>query len=206
MPGGHAEQLDALAAAYEHVEHVAQPAALGVPPFTTAPANPGAQMLQAATDALAMVAVQIPVGHTVQLAAPPAEYAPAAHKEQAVAPTVAAKEPEAHGEQAEVPAPAAKVPGAQRAQLEPPEAENEPGAHGEHEGAAPPTHDHEPSALLRASVALPKAPCVAHAKEYEDVPPVGTAGEAVELGKAARKAASGGCARATTSAAASARE
>lgn len=74
-PGGHAEQLDAFAAAYEQGEHMAQPAALSVPPFTTAPANPGEQMLQAATDTLAVAkeAVENPMGHGVQVAAPPDE-------------------------------------------------------------------------------------------------------------------------------------
>ena len=63
----------------------------------TAPKNPGAQAVQAATEVLpaALPVVVTPAGHDVQLAEPAEAYEPAAQVEHAKEPATA-KEPVAH--------------------------------------------------------------------------------------------------------------
>ena len=77
-----------------------QPAAAAVPGLVTAPKNPGAQAVQAATDVLPAAApvVVTPAGHDVQLAEPAEAYEPAAQvkhtKEPATAKEPAAQRPQ----------------------------------------------------------------------------------------------------------------
>ena len=52
LPAGQSEHDVAPAGAYVPARHLVQPAALDVPPFVTAPAKPGAQMVQLTTEAL----------------------------------------------------------------------------------------------------------------------------------------------------------
>ena len=72
-PAGQAEHAAAPVAAYFPAAHCVQPEAAAVPPPNTVPANPGAQTVHSATDALAFFepAVKMPTGQAVQAAAPP---------------------------------------------------------------------------------------------------------------------------------------
>jgi hypothetical protein len=74
MPVGSGEQAAAPASEKVPAPHAAQPAAESVPGLVTAPAKPGAQMVQAATEVLLVceAVVEMPAGHCVQLGAPAA--------------------------------------------------------------------------------------------------------------------------------------
>jgi len=67
-PCGHSAQA-APAAANDPAAHATQPAALDVPGLVTAPLRPGPQIVQAATVALPVDGVEMPVGQAVQPAA-----------------------------------------------------------------------------------------------------------------------------------------
>ena len=70
MYGGSAEQFEAPAPEYVPDGQIEQPAAASVPGLVTAPAQPGAQIVQAATEVLPVCepVVYVPVGQAVHVA------------------------------------------------------------------------------------------------------------------------------------------
>ena len=117
IPIGSGEHTAAPASEKVPAPHAAQPAALSVPGLVTVPAKPGAQIVQAATEVLLVceAVVVMPRGQLAQLVAlAEAEYAPAVHGKQRLAPAPE-KQPAAQGEQLAAPAPE-KEPGRHAAQ------------------------------------------------------------------------------------------